>query len=210
MLYDISRLITGNMLSYPGDPAPVISRQSDLERGDPYSFSLISFHSHCGTHLDAPAHFIAGARYIEDYTPAELCPLVEVLDCRGKQDISAACLQELSSRTDSCLLLRTDASDYSALHYEPEHPSLTLDAAKWLVARSGRLLGIDYLSVERDGDGRFPVHKALLGAGFLLLEYIDLSAVPPGVYRLICLPIRLADAEAAPCRAVLTSLLDPL
>lgn len=198
------------MLNYPGDPPPSITRQSDVDTGDQYSFTLISFHSHCGTHIDAPAHFMPGGRCVADYALSELCPLVEVLDCRGHRDISAEVLQGLTTKTDTCLLLRTDASEYNTDLYQPDHPAVTVDAAHWLTQRAGQLLGIDYLSVERDGDGSFPVHRTLLGAGFLLLENIDLSVVPPGVYRLICLPLKLAKAEAAPCRAMLSSQIDPL
>ncbi len=204
MLIDISRRIKSGMLSYPGDPPVRLRRDPDLERGGQYSFTCLDMHSHCGTHLDAPAHFIRGGRCIEDYSPYEFCPLVEVLDCRGLLDISAADLSMRIMDPDAALLLRTDAGDFPDEQYIAEHPGLSEDAARLLVDRGPRLLGIDYLSVERDGDGSFPVHMKLLGAGFLLLEYIDLRHVEPGIYRLLCLPLRLTEAEAAPCRAMLT------
>ena len=210
MLYDISRSISESILSYPGDPQPRIKRQPDVEQGDLYSFTQISFHSHCGTHLDAPRHFIPDGMCVDDYGPADFCPLVEVLDCRGNYDITARLLGSSIQRSDTAILLHTDASAFQTEQYVAGHPALTQDAAEFLTERAGRLLGIDYLSVERDGDGSFPVHRALLGAGFLLLEYVDLSAVPAGVYRLICLPLKLERAEAAPCRALLSTRLDPL
>lgn len=69
--------------------------------------------------------------------------------------------------------------------------------------RGASLVGIDYLSVERDDDPAYPVHRALLGAGALIMEDADLRAVVPGRYRLYCFPLKLHGTEAAPCRAVL-------
>lgn len=51
-----------------------------------------------------------------------------------------------------------------------------------------------------------PAHVALLRAGVFLLEGIDLSAVPPGEYELLCLPLKVAGAEGAPARALLRTL----
>jgi arylformamidase len=61
-----------------------------------------------------------------------------------------------------------------------------------------RLIGIDYLSI-----GDIEAHQELLRAGIVALEGLDLRAVEPGAYELICLPIRLEGADGAPCRAIL-------
>ena len=55
-----------------------------------------------------------------------------------------------------------------------------------------------------------PVHRAFLDRDVILLEGIDLSDVAPGRYELICLPIKIADSDGAPCRAVLRELSDRL
>jgi len=51
-----------------------------------------------------------------------------------------------------------------------------------------------------------PAHHALVEMGMRNLEGLDLSAVPPGDYELIALPLRLADADSSPVRAVLRTL----
>ena len=58
--------------------------------------------------------------------------------------------------------------------------------------------------VECFGATDFPAHHTLLGAGVPIIEGLDLVAAEPGRYELTCLPIRLANAEAAPARVVLT------
>ncbi|MDM7912005.1 MAG: hypothetical protein QUS09_02820, partial [Methanotrichaceae archaeon] len=65
------------------------------------------------------------------------------------------------------------------------------------------LVGIDYLSVDKYGNNAAPVHHLLLKNDVLILEGIDLKEVSPGEYFLLCLPLRLKGAEAAPARAVL-------
>jgi arylformamidase len=84
-----------------------------------------------------------------------------------------------------------------------EYVALSVDAARQLVDRGMRLLGIDYLSIEAFGAVGHPVHKTLLGSGVVIVEGLDLRHVTPGPYELYCLPLRIAGGDGAPCRAVL-------
>jgi len=72
-----------------------------------------------------------------------------------------------------------------------------------LVERGIRAVGIDYLSFEQFGSCDFPVHHRLLGAGVFVIEGLDLRAVEPGRYTLVCLPLKFPDLDGAPARAVL-------
>ena len=106
------------------------------------------------------------------------------------------------------MLLKTDNSTlWSARKgaFDRSFVGVSPAGARWLVDRAVRLVGVDYLSVEPfEGDGE--THRTLLGAGAVILEGLDLSSVDPGFYELLCLPLRLAGAEAAPARAVLRPL----
>ena len=72
------------------------------------------------------------------------------------------------------------------------------EAARLLVERGVRLVGVDYLSV-----GDEDAHRVLLGAGVVPVEALDLRGVEPGAYELVCLPLRVVGADGAPARAVL-------
>jgi arylformamidase len=50
------------------------------------------------------------------------------------------------------------------------------------------------------------VHKTLLAAGIVVVEGLDLSAVRPGRYELICLPLRLVGSDGSPARVLLRAL----
>jgi Predicted metal-dependent hydrolase len=64
-------------------------------------------------------------------------------------------------------------------------------------------VGIDYLSIEQFHSGHHRTHRTLLERSVVILEGLDLSVPPPGVYQLICLPLRLQGCDGAPARAVL-------
>ncbi len=77
---------------------------------------------------------------------------------------------------------------------------LTGDAARYLVDRSARLVGIDHLSV-----GDHDAQVTLLEAGVVVLEGLDLRAVEPGASELICLTLKIIESDGAPARAILVS-----
>jgi arylformamidase len=68
-----------------------------------------------------------------------------------------------------------------------------------------KLVGWDYLSIEKFGSRDFPAHHALLGAGVVIVEGLDLSQVEPGEYELTCLPLKVAGGDGAPARVILRS-----
>jgi arylformamidase len=71
-------------------------------------------------------------------------------------------------------------------------------SATRLVEAGVRLVGVDGMSV-----GDREAHRVLLGAEIVVIEGLDLSAVEPGEYELICLPLRIAGCDGSPARAIL-------
>ncbi len=72
----------------------------------------------------------------------------------------------------------------------------------WLVERGVRLVGIDYLSVA-PFDESAPTHLILLHASVIALEGLNLSGIAPGLYQLVCLPLKIAGSDGAPAREIL-------
>ncbi len=100
------------------------------------------------------------------------------------------------------MLLRTDNSDWIRTGPWTDRPAhLTADGAQFLREAGAVLVGIDGLTVDLPGQAG--AHVALLEAGIVILETLDLSAVEAGEYELLCLPLKLAGADGAPARAVL-------
>lgn len=169
--------------------------------------SSVRFNLHTGTHIDAPWHFLADGGTIDDLALSDLIGPVVVAAIHRKRHITARDLQSLDLAKDTVrLLLKTDNSQLWADGYdtfEPNFTALTPDAAEWLVERGIRLIGVDYLSVQCFNDPDDSTHQILLEDKIVIVEGLDLHRVDPGRYDLICLPMLIEKAEAAPARVLL-------
>ena len=190
IFYDITREVRTAPL-YPGTPEPQLLFTERIGQGSEYNLSRLFLDSHTGTHCDAPLHFLADGRDI-----SQLSPEYFVGDC-SVLTVSPASLirpEDLAGRISPGirrLLLHTGGNSY-----------LTEGAASYLVSLGLLAVGTDAMSVAPP-ENEAPVHQILLAAPIVVLEQLELAAVPDGVYFLSALPLKVAGAEAAPCRAVL-------
>ncbi len=201
---DISVPNARGMHVYPGDPILEVEPVRRIAGGDVCNLSLLTMGSHTGTHVDAPYHFLASGPRLGDVALDRMIGEALVADLRGRAAIDAAALAGVELRAGDILLCRTDNSwRWAEPEFQRDFTYLTEDAADLLVARGVRAVGMDYLSIERFGSDRFPVHHRLLGAGVFVIEGLDLRAVEPGRYTLVCLPLKFPELDGAPARAVL-------
>ena len=201
---DISVPNMRGMHVYPGDPVLRVEPVRRIAQGDVCNLSLLTMGSHTGTHVDAPYHFLVDGPRLGDVSLDRMVGEALVADLAGRPAIDAAALEGVPLRSGDILLCRTDNSwRWERPEFERDFTYLTEDAAALLVARGVRAVGMDYLSIERFGSEDFPVHRRLLGAGVFVIEGLDLRAVAPGRYTLVCLPLKFPDLDGAPARAVL-------
>ncbi|MDD1716487.1 MAG: cyclase family protein, partial [Methanolinea sp.] len=118
---------------------------------------------------------------------------------RGSPEIKEEELSGYLEETDR-ILLKTPFS--KKVEFEEEYPGLSPDAAV-AIADAGMLcVGIDSPSIEPfSGDGQ--VHRTLLSHGVVIIELLDLAAVPPGEYWMVALPLRMEGLDGSPCRVML-------
>lgn len=211
-IYDVSVRLSETTPTYPGDPGIEIKSWKSLADGDSANVSLLHLGAHSGTHVDAPAHFIKDAGRVETLPLEALigeAQVVEVPDNIITIDSSfvAANYQPGGER----ILFKTRNSSFwsgenSVFHTDFTH--LDLSAAEYLVSQGAKLVGIDYLSIERFKSQTHETHLALLSKGIVILEGLDLREVSAGIYELICLPLRIAggNGDGSPVRAVLRTL----
>lgn len=201
---DVSVPVRTGMPIYPGDPEFRIRRVADLAAGDHATVSEVCMGLHTGTHIDSPSHFIEGAPGIADMPLDAMVGPARVLGMSAEDAVSAEDLRACDIRPGERILLKTRNSALwadDAFHEDFVH--LTTEAAAYLASLPPHCLGVDYLSVGGFHGNGTPVHRALLGAGVWLIEGLDLSAVEPGDYDFVCVPLRFEDAEASPARALL-------
>ena len=172
---------------------------------------MLHFGAHTGTHVDAPAHFIAGGARVEAMNLDSLIGPARVIEI--SDDVMAITsghirASKLSGMTRVLFKTRNSAFwNEVDKGFRKDFTYIEPDAAAELVEMGVRLVGIDYLSVEKYGSTRFDTHTILLECGVVILEGLDLRKVEAGDYELICLPIKLAGGtgDGAPARAVLRS-----
>jgi arylformamidase len=142
-----------------------------------------------------------------DELPLEiLLGKARVVELRSRDRVDRTDLEELDLRDDIRVLFKTRmAGQMLRPQFQPEHVYLTEDAATYLVQAGIKLVGIDYVSFEKPGSVDFPAHHALLAAGVVIVEGLDLSDVEAGEYDLFCLPLRIPGADGAPARVLLRS-----
>jgi arylformamidase len=206
--YDISLTLSMQLPTWPGDPPIVLERFSKMEEGAMCNVTRLSSCVHVGTHVDAPYHFMGNdALTVEDLPLNMLTGRAYVLELDDKVDrITASILEkaDVPSRTRRLLIKTRNSQHWTqpGLGFQSDFVAISGDGAQYLVERGVRLVGVDYLSVAPFDDPA-PTHQALLGAGVVVVEGLNLSEVSQGRYTLYCLPLKIAGADGAPARAIL-------
>jgi kynurenine formamidase len=184
---------------------------------------------HGGTHLDAPNHFAAGQRSVDQVPLEQLIAPGVVIDIT---EAAAADRDYLVSREDFArweakhgplpdgviVLLRTgfasrwpdrvtymgtDARGPEAvplLHF----PGLDPAAAEWLVAeRRIAAIGIDTPSIDRGQSADFRAHRILFARDIPAFENVaDMRELPAQGFHIVALPMKIAKGSGGPLRIV--------
>ena len=207
MIYDISVPLHNEMPVWPSDPPVRLEQQSHRAKDDSHTIRVTSIQcgNHTGTHLDAPSHMVGdSAGTLSDIPLEQLVGLARVIDLPGVRSIGPADLEGQTWEGVDRVLFRTENSTHwdDTSFYE-QFVYLEPEGAEFLVDRGVRLVGIDYLSIDRYGSVAHPSHFVLLKKSVVILEGLNLLDVPAGDYQLVALPMKLSRADGAPVRAIL-------
>jgi arylformamidase len=204
--YDVSVPIRQGMPVWPG-----AHNRLSLERVVPphnstsVTLTRLAMGLHTGTHIDAPLHHVPGGGATDTIGLATLIRPVLLLDCTGvDRRITAHDLEATDLQPGDGVFFATRTSLYwQAGDFREDYVFLSGSAAAALVAAGVTLVGIDSWSVDSFGDQDFPAHRTLLPQGVPIIEGLNLHGVPAGRYEAICLPVSMAEVEAAPARVLL-------
>jgi arylformamidase len=198
-------LVPGRVPLYPGDTQLVVERAQVRGETGPATVSKLVCSAHCGTHVDAPIHFLDEADGIETVPLDALIGPAWVADAqRVDTTIDAAALDsmDIPPGADRLLFRTRNSALWDRPTFVEDFIAVAPDGANALVERGVRLVGIDYLSIAAYDDPA-PTHEILLRAGVVIVETLDLRGIEPGWYDLICLPLLVPGADGAPARALL-------
>lgn len=207
-IYDISVTISPDLPVWPGDPLVRIERVAKIEEGANANVSRVAMSAHTGTHVDAPFHFLSDGITAEHLSLALLSGPAYVLELPGLNVITSSELKQANIPSGILrLLIKTDNSGYWAdkgVIFQTGFTGLSSAGAEYLVDLGIKLIGMDYLSIAPYKQSR-STHEALLKAGVVIVEGLNLSEIAQGHYTLYCLPLKLAGCDGAPARAILIS-----
>ena len=208
-IIDISVALGDGSIDYPGDTPFSYKTLCSLRKNDPYDLTALSMSAHSGTHLDFPSHFLKNGRNTDGYPVSDFILDAVVADIRDKKCVKPEEVERISIPPGGAVLFktmnsRTGRSANGEFYRHFVH--LTAGAAEICMKKKARLVGFDYITIDRYGESEFPAHASLMKKNILILEGLNLRLVRPGWYRLICLPLKLKSREAAPARAILVKL----
>lgn len=207
---DLTQRIRPNMPRYPGDEIAVRFTPVATHAADGYAATELVLGTHSGTHMDAPRHFLAQGRSVEEMGISRFCGRGWVLDVRSapETEISAAVLEGAARGAgvpapgDFALLW----TGWDRLFGSPDmtsFPYLGLAAAHLLLDWGVSLVGTDALSVDSFSAERFTVHETLLQADRLIVENLcRLEQMGPGPVWCCLLPLPLEGLDGSPVRAI--------
>jgi arylformamidase len=206
---DLTNTIENGMAVYIGDPVPKVSSFKRLAK-DGVNVSIMTLGSHTGTHVDAPVHFVKGGKAVDELSVESFVGEAVVLDFSRKKAgsaITASDFEEHSKRVQKGAIVLL----YTGLSKRWTDPSarrnftyLGGDAARWLVKKEVKAVGIDYLSVEKFGAKEPIAHVTLLSHGIPIIESLNrnLSKLVGRRILFFCLPIKIGGRDGAPSRAM--------
>ena len=207
-IWDISEPISPRTAVFPGDTPFTAEWVMRMASGASCDVSTMRMSVHCGTHADAPSHYDPRGH---DISTADLsiylgrCRVVEVAGEGVPRLVPARDLAPEVLAGVERVLIKTSKT-HDPARFDAGFTALGPEAARAVVAARMRLVGIDTPSMDHATSKTLDAHKVLLAGRVALLENLDLSAVDPGDYELIALPLKIVGGDAGPVRAILREL----
>lgn len=176
-----------------------------------WNATTLNLYSHCGTHMDAPKHFLPGGAALDaqdlsvcvgnalvvDLAPAQPKQLLEVSDLDSVKDLIVP---------GARLLLRTDwHKRFGTEAYRHELPRISLGLAEWLVERRVALVGVEPPSVADVNNMQelTEVHQTLFKGEVLIVEGLaNLDQLQKPEVEFIALPMKITGGDGSPVRAI--------
>jgi arylformamidase len=216
----LSYYIDNNSPYYIGTSKPSIKPNTQIENGDDYNSYIIEVFNHCGTHVDAPQHFISGARGISEYDINELSfdnPLI--IECKKNPDklITVEDVETTDLDGFDCILFKTGLEKYREENldmYLTQNPGVSPDTIHWIRKnhQNIRCIGIDCISMARYNDAKiakrthitaFKINESY-GEPLLFIEDMKLEKVgiDQTISNLIVVPWQIKGIDSAPCTVI--------
>ncbi|MGC8619907.1 MAG: cyclase family protein [Thermoplasmata archaeon] len=201
-IVDLSYDIRSKMVHFKGDPVPSIKNIKFIER-DGYNIKELYFGTHTSTHVDAPSHFIKEGKSVDQLDAMAYSGLVQILDVSSSAFIDQNAVKNVF--LDKVFFYTGSNENWYKMQEFEKYAFITENAAKDLVKKGVKLVGLDSPSVEDPKNLEFSAHKILLKNGTLIIENLnsmELKNLINKVVLVIALPLKIYDGDGSPARVI--------
>ncbi|MBA7613550.1 Kynurenine formamidase [subsurface metagenome] len=203
-IIDLTLSLEPAMRGVKFEPAQVLEK-------DGWNAMTLHLYSHCGTHMDAPRHFVVSGQTI-DQIPLDKCiGPAWLVDLSGIKPRSLITVEDLGPHQKKIqagdgLLIRTG---WSLLAHSPAYrndlPRISLELARWCADNGVRILGVEPPSVAdvHNIEELTTIHRVLLESGVIIVEGLaNLDKIHKEKVTFMAFPLKIVDGDGAPARAL--------
>ena len=204
IILDISPCIDRHLPVWPGDTAFESSTTWQIGANCPVKVSKMSMTTHLGAHCDAPSHYEVGGISIDQVGLDAYIGPCRVIHCIGQAQIRIEHIAHAIENLPARVLIRT--YQVSPNHWDEQFAAIAAETIAFLATHKVKLIGVDTPSLDPQQSKTLDAHLAVHAANMAILEGIVLDQVAEGDYELIALPLKFAEMDASPVRAILRTL----
>lgn len=205
-IIDLTHLMTNDMPVYPGSKTHNIKQVNNVKT-DGYAQTHFSIYSHLGTHIDAPAHMLENANWLNDFPIDKFVSPGLVIDCTKITNnlIEIETLRHYARQlmqVDYALLYTGWDKNWGSEKYFIDLPALSDDAAEYLSEFQLKGLGVDTISVDKVESESLSVHKILMQQDLIIVENLtNLKHLVGKEFLFSCAPLKYENSDGSPVRA---------
>jgi arylformamidase len=203
---DLTHHLADDMPLHPGLPTPSFRDIAAVER-DGYAMSEYHLLNHIGTHVDAPAHQIAGGDTLDEIPLERLVTEAVTVDLSGREpgpvgDKELEPLLGDLGEGDWLFLYSDNGRNWGSDAYWTGWSYPDAEASRMIVERGVVGIGFDGPSADPVDTETFDLHKVWLGAGRMILENLTNLDLLPARTPVVVAPLKVRAANGAPARVL--------
>ncbi|MBK8987527.1 MAG: cyclase family protein [Chloroflexi bacterium] len=203
-IIDISRTLTSSLAVWPGSDPFTLRTVLQKKDGANVNLTDLTLNAHTGSHADAPYHFDDAGVTLEQVDLRPFWGLAQVVTVQKPAGpLFPADFAAYDLTRAPRLLVRTPIGQLPHDQFPPAIPHPSPELADFLGARGVILYGTDAPSMDAIDSQELPGHHAMLRNQIAILEGLDLTHAPDGLYELVALPLKIGGGDGSPVRAAL-------
>jgi arylformamidase len=204
-IIDLTHMIDEKMPVFPGTEPPKIIQNNTINK-DGFAEKLLTLYTHTGTHIDAPAHMIEGGNSLGDFPVEKFIGRGVVIPLESDDLINLNYLKKFETQIrEASFVLFYSGWDslWGKKEYFNKFPTLTIEAAKYLVEFNLKGVGIDAISIDPMESINFDIHHILLKKDLVIIENLkDLKKLIDKKFEFFITPLKIKDLDGSPVRAI--------